>query len=943
MIKSKKIKINENDKFIKNKYYQKKGKIVKYECKDDGFLYYENGNIMYKGEYKNNKCEGRGIFYYDNSNIMYKGEFKNDKYEGQGIYYYKNGNIMYKGEFKNGNFEGEGIYYHENGNINHEGMFEDDFPVKFYENGNIKYKGNFKNGKRHGAGKEFYLVRYSNSGYSFFRKRFEGHYKNGKLHGKGKFYNKNRNVKFKGQFKNGFFEGKALHYFENGKDISFELDYNNDKMKVEGIQYYKSGKIKYKGGFNFNDILDDEKDIESLINFIIFYEGNGILYDEMGFVMYLGKFKNGKFEGKGIEYFNKSKKIKYKGDFKNGNREGQGILYNKNGKKSFEGDFKNNYSEGRGIFYNLNGSKSFEGEFEYNVRHGQGISYYDNGNICFDGNFKYGKIEGKGICYYRNGNIAYKGEYKNNKYEGKGIFYYDNGNMMYKGEFKNDNYEGKGFLQPDNEIFYYYNGDFKNCKQEGQGILYYRNGVIYKGGFKNDYENGMGIVYIKKESSPMLIICKGLFSFSKFVSGERYFYRGNDILSIITNKEFKFQLKANLKYLDNNYEVTCKVKYIINKKLKDIKIYYSNSLVRIIINTDNLSNCDLQVNNIDDDENLQNIIPKKLFDFYKKMVDSANKIQKVYKYFINKKKMIYSNVIKIQKIFRDYIISKILYKSFTPFNKLRKLGYNIKKRIVRTNNISKNIYKICSDNLSSLNLEEDKKFKIKSPKRKIRINNNVKSIYKNKIVNDNPKRTKNKVQVIYKKKTKTKNKKNYNNNNKVYYSNMNIMDGNIVEKYSDGTYSVINNLTGQGVLYDENKCPINVYNKKCFINSNYVDLFLSKKSNMEENYIYLNCHGLNRDQLENRILNIIINKSDLINSIILNIGRGYHTNSNGDKLVLKKHLKDLEVRYRNSNKNKDSFFNNYPEKYNFLIKDVYRNNVMKKKVDQLLCLYLSHI
>ena len=77
--------------------------------------------------------------------------------------------------------------------------------VETYENGNIKYKGNFKNGKRHGAGKEFYLVRYLNSGYSCFRKIFEGHYKNGKLHGKGKFYNKNGNVKFKGQFKNGFF------------------------------------------------------------------------------------------------------------------------------------------------------------------------------------------------------------------------------------------------------------------------------------------------------------------------------------------------------------------------------------------------------------------------------------------------------------------------------------------------------------------------------------------------------------------------------------------------------------------------------------------------------------------------------------------------------------------------------------------------------------------
>ena len=43
-------------------------------------------------------------------------------------------------------------------------------------------------------------------------------------------------------------------------------------------------------------------------------------------------------------------KDRYEGDIKNGKREGKGIEYYKNGDR-YEGDYKNDKKEGKGIYY----------------------------------------------------------------------------------------------------------------------------------------------------------------------------------------------------------------------------------------------------------------------------------------------------------------------------------------------------------------------------------------------------------------------------------------------------------------------------------------------------------------------------------------------------------------------------------------------------------------
>ena len=125
---------------------------------------------------------------------------------------------------------------------------------------------------------------------------------------------------------------------------------------------------------------------------------------------------------------------KYVGAFKNGLREGKGIMYYNNGRR-YEGDWKNDKYEGKGIEYYVNGYR-YEGAFKNNKREAKGIMYYNDGDR-YDGDWKSNNREGKGIYYYNKDKSncnKYEGDYKNNVREGKGTEYYNNGNRYEGGE-----------------------------------------------------------------------------------------------------------------------------------------------------------------------------------------------------------------------------------------------------------------------------------------------------------------------------------------------------------------------------------------------------------------------------------------------------------------------------------------------------------------------------
>ena len=165
-------------------------------------------------------------------------------------------------------------------------------------------------------------------------------------------------------------------------------------------------------------------------------------------LIYEGGYKNGKRNGKGIEYDNNEKKI-FEGNYLNGKRNGRGIEINAIFNRLFEGEYKNGKRNGRGKEYYSSNSKhindgeekiKFEGEYLngkrwtgkgydfnkkllYEIKNGNGFikEYNDNKQLIYEGNYLNGDKNGKGKEYFSNGFLEFEGEYKNGlKWSGKG-------------------------------------------------------------------------------------------------------------------------------------------------------------------------------------------------------------------------------------------------------------------------------------------------------------------------------------------------------------------------------------------------------------------------------------------------------------------------------------------------------------------------------------------
>ena len=119
---------------------------------------------------------------------------------------------------------------------------------------------------------------------------------------------------------------------------------------------------------------------------------------------YVGKFKNGRYNGQGTLTI--ANGDKYVGEFKNDNYNGQGTFTYANGDK-YVGEQKDGKFIGQGTFTFAKGEK-YVGEYKDNMRNGQGTNTFSNGE-------------------------KYVGEYKNNKFNGQGTLYASNGLIIYQG------------------------------------------------------------------------------------------------------------------------------------------------------------------------------------------------------------------------------------------------------------------------------------------------------------------------------------------------------------------------------------------------------------------------------------------------------------------------------------------------------------------------------
>ena len=142
-------------------------------------------------------------------------------------------------------------------------------------------------------------------------------------------------------------------------------------------------------------------------------KGKIAIYYSDGKLKYEGDILDGKYEGKGMLYYDhEAKRIEYEGNFSNGKFEGKGIYYWKDG-NYYIGDFVNGLKHGYGIYYKNDGKVKYEGGFINDKFEGNGIYYYDDGNY-YIGKFKDGLNYGKGKLCNKNGDII-KGNFVENK------------------------------------------------------------------------------------------------------------------------------------------------------------------------------------------------------------------------------------------------------------------------------------------------------------------------------------------------------------------------------------------------------------------------------------------------------------------------------------------------------------------------------------------------
>ena len=280
---------------------------------------------------------------------------------------------------------------------------------------------------------------------------------------------------------------------------------SNNIIKLIFSFVFESNKLKI---IKYNKKLQNILNIE-IGNYFLWFDkgltldknGNGQIISAHTFnIIFEGKYKNGKKNGKGKEY-NKFGELIFEGEFRDNKRNGKGKEYNSSsGNVLFDGEYKNGKRHGKGIEYDYDKNIIFKGEYlNGKIWSGFGEENYDN--FFFKGEYKYGK-KWKGKEYYHywgdDRKLHFEGEYIEGK-KWKGIFYYMNGNIKYNGEIL-DNKMWNGIL-------YSYNNKEKFEIKNGNGIIkeYFRNNyegsLCFEVQILDGLKNGKGKEYFADDSN----------------------------------------------------------------------------------------------------------------------------------------------------------------------------------------------------------------------------------------------------------------------------------------------------------------------------------------------------------------------------------------------------------------------------------------------------------
>lgn len=220
----------------------------------------------------------------------------------------------------------------------------------------------------------------------------------------------------------GIFDPKCLEL------ISSEIK----KHDINNIEVRKVGKYKWNKGDYYIGFFNESNLFHIFGIYYYYNKENGKYYK------YIGEFKDGLMEGRGI-FFCKDNKQIYDGKWENDEKNGKGKYYWADG-YIYEGEYKNNKKNDlNGLIYDsrfnlkkdiinekqmedlgiYNDFYYYKGGFKDDYRDGQGIIIYKN-NTLYKGEFKFSKKHGKGkLISLSNKEIIKEGEWKDNKFVGE--------------------------------------------------------------------------------------------------------------------------------------------------------------------------------------------------------------------------------------------------------------------------------------------------------------------------------------------------------------------------------------------------------------------------------------------------------------------------------------------------------------------------------------------
>ena len=227
-----------------------------------------------------------------------------------------------------------------------------------------------------------------------------------------------------------------LKWITNTKNFLFwNFDHSKDLWKLSPhlelcknvTKYYENGDI-YKGELSFG--LPNKNGKLEFINENVEY-------------IYVGEFANGVKQGKG-NLSSKDNKYNYEGDWLNDKFEGFGTLFNQ--EEKYNGKFKEGKYHGKGNLYKKNGEQ-YIGEFNNGI-FVKGKIKFNNGD-SYEGNIINNLMEGKALYKYKNGDI-FKGTFIKGKKK-FGSLTFNEGKNKYEGYFENDKFSGEGILNINGE------------------------------------------------------------------------------------------------------------------------------------------------------------------------------------------------------------------------------------------------------------------------------------------------------------------------------------------------------------------------------------------------------------------------------------------------------------------------------------------------------------